>query len=116
MSAWDNAELSIGGKPVEMVAVDVDPAVLQVGDIVQRLRWLAEELFDDADAAEAADEIQRFRQFEADVFHLLGEYGEPDKFGDCRCGVKNCPVLGRVNEWLRQRWDAQPEPSESPAD
>lgn len=117
MSAWDNVELSIGGKPVEIVTVDVDPAALdrtttapkQVDkrDIVQRLRWLAEELFDDADAAEAADEIERFRQFEADVFHLLGEYGEPDKFGDCRCGVKNCPVLGRINEWLRQRWDGE---------
>lgn len=73
-------------------------------DIVQRLRWLAEELFDDPDAAKAADEIERFRQFEADVFHLLGEYGGPDRFGNCRCGVTDCPAFGRVNEWLRQRW------------
>lgn len=73
-------------------------------DIVQRLRWLAEELFCDPDAAKAADEIERFRQFEADVFHLLGEYGGPDRFGNCRCGVQDCSAFCRVNEWLRQRW------------
>lgn len=74
-------------------------------DIVTRLRWLAEELFDDPDAAKGADEIERLRyenqrlRAEADeiAYWIVDQFLYPIK-----CGTDQPPS----EPWRRRIEDA----------